>query len=115
MDKELEALALLALRNAFYREFSGLCNLYLKAAEGLDVDAQELMMGDMTSIYGRDTEADSDHHMNIWTPLTRSGFFMANTGHDTIKEALEQPEAFEVYLRGEKVFEKRDGEWYFVG
>ena len=51
MDEELKQLAALALRNAFWSDFSALANKYLEAATGLDVDAQERQMGDMTSIY----------------------------------------------------------------
>lgn len=60
IDDELKELAALALRNAFYTDFSALVNSYLAAAEGLDVDTLEMQMGEMTSIYGRDTEVEGD-------------------------------------------------------
>lgn len=111
MDEELKQLAALALRNAFWHDFSALANKYLEAAKGLDTDAQELQMGEMTSIYGRDTEAEGDVSLNIWTQNGESKF--ATTRHETILEAIEHEPATEVHLCGKKVFEKRDGEWYF--
>lgn len=112
MDTELKELAALALRNAFWRDFSALANKYLEAAAGLNMAEQEMQMGEMTSIYGRDTKAKSDDLLNIWTQNGESTF--ATTGHTTILEALEHGPATEVHLRGAKVFERRDGEWYFV-
>ena len=113
MDNELKELAALALRNAFWHDFSALVNKYLEAAEGLDVAQQEMQMGDMTGIYGRGTEEVGDVSLNIWTQNGNSEF--ATTGHKSIVAALEHKAATEVHLRGEKVFEKRDGEWYFTG
>lgn len=112
MDEELKELAALALRNAFWRDFSALVNKYLEAADGLDIATQEMQMSDMTSIYGRDTKAASDVFLNIWTQNGESTF--ATTGHNTILEALEYEPATEIHLRGKKVFERRDGEWYFI-
>lgn len=112
MDEELKQCAALALRNAFWTDFSGLVNKYLEASYGLDVDAQELLMGEMTSVYGRDPEVkDDDVFLNIYS----TGPTYRDCGHDSLVEALEYSKAHEVYLRGEKVFERREGEWYFVG
>lgn len=113
MEEELRELAALALRNAFWRDFSALVNKYLEAAEGLDIDAQERMMGNMTSIYGRDTEADTaDVPFNLWTRNGESKW--ATTGHEHILATLEMPEATEVHLQGRKVFERRASGWYFL-
>lgn len=113
MDEELKQLAALALRNAFWHDFSSLANKYIEAAGGLDVASQEMQMGEMTSIYGRDTEAKGDVFLNIWTQNGESKF--ATTGHETILKALEHEPATEVHLCGKKVFERRNGEWYFIG
>lgn len=113
MDEELKELAALALRNAFWYDFSALVNKYLEAAEGLDTGIQEIYMGEMTSIYGRDTKAEGDVHLNIWTRNGESKF--NTTGHDTILDALRHDLATEVHLCGRKVFERRNGEWYFSG
>lgn len=111
VDNELKDLAMLALRNAFYRDFSALCNAYLEAAEGLDVETQERMMGEITSIYGRDTKARGNVSLNIWTQNRKYSF--GTTGHRTILEALRHHPAIELHLQGEKVFEEHDGEWYY--
>ena len=114
MDEELKELAALALRNAFWEDFSALVNKYLEAAQGLDTETQEMQMGEMTSIYGRNTDADEDDiPLNIWTQNGESKF--ATTGHETILEALDHAPATEVHLRGKKVFERRAGEWHFTG
>lgn len=113
MDKELKELAALALRNAFWLDFSALVNKYLEAAEGLDVTLQEMQMGELTSIYGRDYQATGDVFLNIWTQDGETKFFQP--GHETILDALEQEGASEVHLRGKKVFERRDDEWYLLG
>lgn len=112
MDEELKALGLLALRNAFWRDFSGLCNKYLEAAEGLDVEAQERMMGDMTSIYGRETMEVSDHFISLYVE-THTGF---TNNHSTILEAFEQENSKNIYLQGRRIFERQlNGELHFVG
>lgn len=113
MSEELKDLAALALRNAFWIDFSALVNEYLKASKGLDIDMQKMQMGEMTSIYGRDDGVEGDVILDIWTQNGESRF--ATAGHGTILQALEYEPATEVYLRGEKVFERRDGEWYFTG
>lgn len=111
MDEELKSLALLALRNAFYEDFSALVNAYVKAAAGLDTSNLEMQLAETASVYGRDTEAEGDDvFMNIWSQRKHG-----TTGHQTMIEALEMTEATEVHLAGRKVFERRKGEWYFVG
>lgn len=114
IDTELKQLAALALRNAFWRDFSALVNAYLEAAEGLDIATQEAQMGDMTSIYGRDTKAKKDIDLDIWTAGTDEHNRYVPRDHETILQALERKGATAIHLRGQKVFERRDGEWYYV-
>ncbi len=115
MDEELKQLAALALRNAFYEDFSSLVNEYLKAAKGLDTEAQERQMGELTSIYGRNTSAEDPEVavLDIWTRNDRGGY--DTSGHETLLEALEYLRAREVYLRGKLVFNRVKGKWKFVG
>jgi hypothetical protein len=113
MDEELKQLAALALRNAFWHDFSALTNKFLAAAEGLDVELQAMQMAELTSVFGRDVDADSDAFLNIYTCDGYSS--SATTAHSTLAEALNYAPATKVYLCGEQVFEKRDGEWYFLG
>lgn len=111
MDTELKELAALALRNAFWTDFSALVNKYLAAAEGLDTDRQEMQMGELTSVYGRDTEAESDEPVNIWTRKSNGNTY----GHATIIDALRSTDATEIFVGEKAVFERRNGEWYFTG
>lgn len=113
MDEELKQLAALALRNAFWRDFSALVNAYVKAGEGLDLGQLEEQLGELTSVYGRDFKAQGDLAPSIWTQ-NGPGRFMT-TGHDTILEALAFDRALEVHVCGKQVFERQNGEWYYVG
>lgn len=111
MDEELKGLAEQALVNAFWKDFSALVNRYLEVADGLDTEELEMRIGEHSSVYGRDTSAfATDVPMSIWTG-NKNGY---TTGHGTIVEALEFPDAIAVTVQGEKVFERRDGEWYWV-
>ena len=111
MYEEIKELAALALRNAFWTDFSALVNKYLEASEGLcDLALQEAQIGELTSVYGRDTKADSDASINIWVKINE----YRTCGCSSLKEALENDEAVEIHLHGTKIFERRDGEWYFV-
>lgn len=113
MDEELRELAALTLLNAFWRDFSSLVNRYEKAAEGLDKDLQVMRMGELTSVYGRDTEANLGAPVSIWTMGTLKNPDIQY--HKTIIEALKVESATIVYLQGRLVFERNNGEWYFVG
>lgn len=113
IDDETKELAALALRNAFWQDFSGLVNKYVAASADLGIRSQEAMLGELTSIYGRDQAARIDLDLNIWTQNGPGKF--SNTGHDTLLEALQHAPATEVHLCGVKIFERRAGEWFFVG
>jgi hypothetical protein len=113
VDQELKQLALLALKNAFYRDFSALANAYLEAAEGLGDADLAAHLAEMANMFSRDVEADGDMHPNIWTQ--NDGSFLDTTGHLTLYEALSFERATEVHLQGTKVFKRLDGEWYFTG
>lgn len=114
VNEELRQLAALALRNAFWREFSALVNAYLAAGAGL-TECQDLeeQLGEVTSVYGRNTQSEGDMRPDIWTKNEPNAFF-ATTGHDTLLDALRFERAVEVHLNGEKLFERRAGKWYFV-
>lgn len=112
MDHETRELALLALKNAFYTDFSGLVNAYLKAAEGLAPPAYlEAEIHRLSNVFSRAEKAEGDNRPIIYT--TDAGGW--SSGFDTIAQALDYDKAVAVYLQAEKVFERRDGEWYFVG
>lgn len=112
MDTELKELAALALRNAFWSDFSALANGYLNAAKclGIDLDAQERQMGDLTSIYGRDMREAPAVPMFIGVHHADGRW----RGVASLDDALKDASATEVHLRGHKVFERRSGEWCYV-
>jgi hypothetical protein len=109
IDDETKALACLALRNAFYEDFSALVNIYLKFAEGVDPGNQDVTMSVLANVFARDFQAESDAFINLYTVSPRGTF-----SHTTMKEALENPQAAALYLQGKKVFERRDGTWYYI-
>lgn len=114
MDEELKQFAALALRNAFYTDFSGLVNKYLEASKGLDIDQQEMLMSETVGVYNRDIKANSNRSLNIWTRNSESERALDITEHETIISALEDKTATSVYLRNEKMFERQNGDWFFI-
>lgn len=111
MDQETRELALLALKNAFYTDFSGLVNAYLKAAAGLDGRDFDAQLCETANVFSRDDTAEGDNRPIIYA--TDAGAW--SSGFDTLAQALDYDKAVAVYLQSEKVFERRGGEWYFVG
>jgi hypothetical protein len=85
-------------------------NKYLEASTGLDVDAQEEQLGELTSIYGRDENAENDVFINIYT----SDGGIGSTGYSNLLDALNNIDDKYVYVQGEKVFERKNGEWYLI-
>jgi hypothetical protein len=114
IDDELKQLAALALRNAFWRDFSAMVNAYLAASQGLDVVDQEAMIGELASVYGRDVHASGASAVFCWTTEPDKPLHHG-TPHLTIAKALADNKANEIRIRGKKVFERRGGEWYYVG
>ncbi len=108
MDNEVKALAALALRNAFYRDFSALVNKYLEASAGL-INDQEGQLSELASVYGRDDEALDDEAVNIRTSRNKG----VVKRYFTMLDALMDGRAAEISLQGKQIFERRNGEWYF--
>ncbi|OOV05780.1 hypothetical protein [Rhodoferax fermentans] len=108
LDAELNSLARLAIRNAFWADFSALANHYIKLGAGLDTELLEMELGELTSIYGRNTKATGDEFINLWVQTTRG-----TNGHETVVEALKQEDALEVHLQGKLVFKRVKGMWFF--
>lgn len=109
VNAEIKQAAEHVLLEAFRYDFSALVNNYLRAAEGLGLECFELRLGEKANVFGRDITATGESNISIWTQdkAPRGG----STGFIKISEALGFAWAFEVYVRGEKVFERRDGEW----
>ena len=105
VDDEVKELAELVLVNAFYEDFSALVNTYLEAAKGLNQGDLEYRLSDTAKTLRRKAK------ISIWTRNELG----QTAGHQTLLEALKFEPAVEVHVQGEKVFERRGGEWYFVG
>lgn len=107
-----------ALKNALWLDFSDLVNKYLEAAEGL-VDYPEARFQDVTSIFGRKKDHDGDGFITIYTtygvPMDEQCFGNGWTcGHSTMLEALADEDALEIFIHGKRVFERCDGQWYYL-
>lgn len=111
MHPEIKLWAEHSLVCAFWRDFSALVNAYMKAAEGLDEALVESLMQDETSVYGRDLSADSDFFVEVYSE-DAAGY---TVGHTTLARALTTAGNVSVHLQGKKIFERRSGEWFFVG
>lgn len=112
MDEEIRQLAIVALKNNFYNDFSALVNLYIDVAKGLaqDEDDFEMQLGDMTSVYGRDDDANmTDIYVNIYVLY---GSKNHSIGYETLAEALNDKKATEIFLDGKRIFIRKDNEWY---
>lgn len=113
MNKELDLetlkLAEQALLNAYWEDFSALVNSYLLAANGLDTNLLRLRMGEASSVYGVHDDAPG-FPLDICTTL----YGGETQGYTTLYDALSCKDATQVWVRGKRVFELRDGEWYFV-
>ena len=110
VDDEIRALAALALRNAFYEDYSALVNTYIKVATGLsDYFDQDLQS--MSNVFSRDGSSDADVSINIYT---ENGNERCTSGWDNLLEALNHREATSIWVQGKKVFEQVDGKgWYY--
>lgn len=121
IDGEIKGLAVTALLNAFYSDYSALVNAYLAAAAGLDEDGLlKERLQEQSNVYSRAAPEDADQEKapNIYTEDSEGhGRFgwVPSTGWDNLLEALEHDEAFAVSLQGQTIFERRSGEWYYVG
>jgi len=112
MDDELKALALLAIKNAFWHNFSALVNQYEAAGAGLETTPDQLLysLGDLTSVFGVDRSVEADTPISLWTGKADS----STTVHQTMVEALEHKGAISLYLGGKMVFEKVAKQWQYV-
>ncbi|MBC8641605.1 hypothetical protein IAG25_32800 [Caballeronia sp. EK] len=107
VDEELAALGEVALRNAFYREYSALVERYVIAADGLGIDEFTYRLAEMTSPFGRGN-IESAGRVDIAVVADGEARPCA-----TMRDALaETGDAIQVC--GETVFEWRDPQGWFV-
>jgi len=121
VDDEIKALAVTALVNAFYEDYSALVNAYLSAGKGLeDEQLLKMQLQEHSNVFSRADPEDADQEKapNIYTGNSEGpGRFgwTPSTGWDNLLDALESDKAFALSLQGQTVFERRSGEWYYVG
>jgi hypothetical protein len=107
VDAELAALGEVALRNAFYREYSALVERYLNAADGLGVDGFDYRLAEMSSPFGRGN-VESAGQVNI--AVVADG---AVRPCATMREAL-AASGDAIQVCGETVFEWQEPHGWFV-
>jgi hypothetical protein len=113
IEEETRWQAAVALKNAFWHDFSALCNAYLAAgADLLEQDNFDYQLSDMTSLFGRDTEAKPSPKVDIHVAES-TGRLRTFT---TIEQALAHKLAVSVYIGNTKVFERwgHDGPWTYI-
>lgn len=110
IDDELKDLAALALRNAFWFEFSSLVNNYLAASKGLDDKYQELQLGELTSIYGRKYDHVNETQAPTISTLDAHGL---TTTYKKLLDALNDRFAISISINGKLVFRQSENGWMF--
>ena len=108
---EIKALARLALKNAFYADFSDLVNKYLAMGVGLEENLIAAQLQVATGIYGCDDKAEGDAWINLYV-TTPSG---RTYNVDTLIEALDDDDAFTIHLQGKLIFKRLNGDWFYFG
>ena len=112
IDEEIKALARLALANALYKDLSALVASYKSAAEGL-LDEGEDFFGDQLGFTALVDSSDAKYDLPpiIW-------FRRANgntAGVDSLFEALNEPEAHEIFIDEQEIFRRTGDGWYYYG
>ena len=116
LDDELKSLSRMALKNAFYADLDDMVTRYMQAAEGLDMDLEELL-----EVGVPDGEVERpEHFLNIYGDWAATGMLSdlgtrPSCGYQSLAEAFEDTRAERIYVQGKRVFEKRGGEWHYVG
>lgn len=107
LTDEIRNLAQHALVSDFWKEFSGLVNKYVAASAGLDEGGATFadQLQEKTSVFGRDDQAESDHHLNIYGSYDNAG--NSTCGFDTLKEALLEDQMVNIWVGGTKVFTRQ--------
>ncbi|KVD92952.1 hypothetical protein WS63_07915 [Burkholderia stagnalis] len=107
IDEELAALGELALRNAFYREYSALVQRYLNAADGLGIEDFDSRLGEVSSPFGR-ADVESAGQVSIAVVIDGEAKPCA-TMHDALPETGDA-----IQVCGETVFEWREPLGWYV-
>lgn len=110
IDAETLALARLALKNAYYADFSKLVNNYVNAAKALDEDLFLVQIQEASSCYG----VANTLNKGLPTITTRqvNGRVLH---HEHLLNALQQPDAVDICINYKKVFEATPDGWQYTG
>lgn len=114
MDEELKAEARLALRNAYYSQFSALVLAFEKAVEGLESrsehpDTYTDQMQEMTSVYGIDRDATPAKGPEVRAKLQGHGRAVKM---ESLCKALQNKLTLSIWVDSELVFVRNaDGKW----
>lgn len=113
IDPELNALAVLVVKNALFRKLQQVMTAHFAAAKGLNFDPNEFY-----EVHAFDSDVNFDDvklNINVtWKGTLWKGQEMG-CNHASILEALNDERGEDIYVEGHKVF-KRDhnNEWYYT-
>lgn len=111
IDNKTKFFAALAVIETFHSDFSSLANAYLRVAAGLDMEYVKKNLDKKASVERRIKSLDTSY---MRPPIRIKEETGGTMDHDTLLEALEDPEATAVFFNGREVFRKEDGKWKYV-
>lgn len=110
MNPEIRGLVMLAIRNAFYKDYSALVNQYLKLAEGFGTSQLKTDLNHLSNVFSRNTTHEGRHNLNLFTK-NRDGHY---TSHETFLAALNHDPASQILINEDITFERTtNGDWRF--
>lgn len=116
MDEELKSLAGLALRNAFYARYSALVLAFEQEGKGLegasDPDYYTDQLQTMSSVYSIDRAVEPAAAPRVEAKIANLPFARAKM--HSLRAALLNKQALDIWLDGKHVFYRRAGEWVYV-
>lgn len=108
IDPELNGLAVLVIKNALYEKMREVMTAHFYALRGITFSPSELY-----DVHAFESSLDTLYFdkVDIRAEVNKG----VTCGFDTIKGALEYPHGVAIHVEGKKVFERRQGEWFYVG
>lgn len=116
MDEELRALAGLALRSAFYARYSALVLAFEQEGKGLEgsgnPDYYTEQLQTMSSVYSIDKSVKPAAAPKVEAKVENLPF--ARVKVHSLRSALLNKQALDIWLDGKHIFQRRNGEWFYV-
>lgn len=116
MDEELKSLAGLALRSAFYARYSALVMAFEQEGKGLEgsgnPDYYTEQLQTMSSVYSIDKSVEPAGAPKVEAKI--ANLPMARAKMHSLKAALLNKDSLNIWLDGKHVFQRRNGEWFYV-